>query len=42
MVGVLLAASLQVLQLLICTTLKIADDLLFLAQFRNVKPPEEQ
>ena len=40
--GALFAASLQMLPLLICGTLKIAYDLLLLIQFRHVKPPEEQ
>jgi MFS family permease len=40
--GALFAASFQALPLLICGTLKIAYDLLLLAQFRRLKPPEEQ
>jgi hypothetical protein len=40
--GALFAASFQALPLLICGTLKIVYDLLLLAQFRRVKPPEEQ
>jgi MFS family permease len=39
--GALFATSLQTLPLLICGTLKIVYDLLLLAQFRRVKPPEE-
>jgi len=38
----LFAASFQALPLLICGTLKIAYNLLLLAQFRRLKPPEEQ
>ncbi len=40
--GALFAASFQALPLLICGTLKIAYNLLLLAQFRRLKPPEEQ
>lgn len=40
--GALFAASFQALPLLICGTLKIAYDLPLLAQFRRLKPPEEQ
>ena len=40
--GALFAASFQALPLLICGTLKIIYDLLLLAQFRQVKPPEER
>jgi hypothetical protein len=39
--GALFAASFQALPLLICGGLKIAYDLLLLAQFRSLKPPEE-
>jgi MFS family permease len=40
--GALFAAGYQVLPLLLCGGLKIAYDLLLLAAFRNVKPPEEE
>jgi MFS family permease len=40
--GALFAASYLALPLLICGILKIAYDLLLLAQFRHVKPPEER
>ncbi|MEP9371294.1 MFS transporter [Mesorhizobium sp. KR1-2] len=40
--GLLFAASLQAWPLFICGALKISYDLLVLAQFRHVKPPEEQ
>jgi predicted MFS family arabinose efflux permease len=39
--GALFAASFQALPLLVCGGLKIAYDLLLLAQFRSLKPPEE-
>jgi len=39
--GTLLAASFQGWPLIICGALKITYDLLLLAQFRHVKPPEE-
>ncbi len=39
--GTLLAASFQGWPLVICGALKITYDLLLLAQFRHVKPPEE-
>ena len=39
--GALFAASAFAWPLLICGTLKIAYDLLLLAQFRHVRPPEE-
>lgn len=39
--GALFGASLQAWPLVICGGLKIAYDLLLLAQFRHVKPPEE-
>jgi hypothetical protein len=39
--GAMLAASLQAWPLVICGALKIFYDLLLLAQFRNLKPPEE-
>ncbi len=42
MAGALFAASYQIWPLLICGALKITYDLLLLAQFRHVKPPEEQ
>ncbi|MFL5068443.1 MAG: MFS transporter, partial [Xanthobacteraceae bacterium] len=40
--GTLLAASFQGWPLIICGALKITYDLLLLAQFRHVKPPEER
>ena len=40
--GALFAASLRDWPLVICGTLKIAYDLLLLAQFRHLKPPEER
>ena len=40
--GALFAAGLQAWPLLLCGGLKILYDLLLLAAFRNVKPPEEQ
>jgi MFS family permease len=40
--GALLAASFRAWPLLICGALKITYDLLLLAQFRHVKPPEER
>jgi MFS family permease len=40
--GTLLAASFQGWPLVICGALKITYDLLLLAQFRHVKPPEER
>ena len=40
--GALFAASFQSLPLLICGALKIVYDLLLLAQFRRLKPPEER
>jgi MFS family permease len=39
--GALFAASFRAWPLVICGALKIAYDLLLLAQFRHVKPPEE-
>jgi MFS family permease len=42
MAGALFAASAFAWPLLICGTLKIAYDLLLLAQFRHLKPPEER
>ena len=40
--GVLFAAGYQIWPLLLCGGLKIVYDLLLLAAFRNVKPPEEK
>ncbi len=40
--GALFAAGYQIWPLLLCGGLKIAYDLLLLAAFRNVKPPEEK
>ncbi|WBU65667.1 MFS transporter [Paracoccus aerodenitrificans] len=40
--GALFAASYKAWPLLICGGLKITYDLLLLAQFRHIKPPEEQ
>ncbi|RWM28954.1 MFS transporter [Mesorhizobium sp.] len=40
--GALFAASFRAWPLLICGTLKIVYDLLLLAQFRRLKPPEER
>ncbi|RWM14073.1 MAG: MFS transporter [Mesorhizobium sp.] len=40
--GALFAASFRAWPLLICGTLKIVYDLLLLAQFRSLKPPEER
>jgi hypothetical protein len=40
--GTLMAASFHAWPLVICGGLKIAYDLLLLAQFRHVKPPEER
>jgi MFS family permease len=40
--GAMFAASLQAWPLIICGALKIIYDLLLLAQFRHLKPPEEQ
>jgi MFS family permease len=40
--GALVAASYKAWPLLLCGLLKIAYDLLLLAQFRHVKPPEER
>lgn len=40
--GALFAASFRAWPLVICGVLKIAYDLLLLAQFRHVKPPEER
>jgi len=40
--GALFAAGHHALPLLICGGLKIAYDLLLLAQFRHVRPPEER
>lgn len=40
--GALFAASYRAWPLLICGALKIVYDLLLLAQFRHLKPPEEQ
>ena len=40
--GALFAASFRAWPLVICGTLKIAYDLLLLAQFRHLKPPEER
>ena len=40
--GALFAASFRAWPLLICGALKIIYDFLLLAQFRHVKPPEEQ
>ena len=40
--GALFAASFRSLPLVICGALKIVYDLLLLAQFRHVKPPEER
>ena len=40
--GALFAAGLQTWPLIICGTLKIAYDLLLLAAFRSLKPPEEK
>ena len=42
LVRALLAASFQGWPLVICGALKITYDLLLLAQFRHVKPPEER
>jgi hypothetical protein len=42
MAGALLAASAFAWPLLICGALKIVYDLLLLAQFRHLKPPEER
>jgi MFS family permease len=39
--GALFAASFRALPLIICGVLKIGYDLLLLAQFRHLKPPEE-
>jgi MFS family permease len=40
--GAMFAASLQAWPLIICGALKIVYDLLLLAQFRHLKPPEER
>ena len=40
--GALFAASFRSLPLVVCGALKIVYDLLLLAQFRHVKPPEER
>ena len=40
--GALFAASFQILPLLIRGTLKIVYDLLLLAQFKRMRPPEEE
>ena len=40
--GALFAAGYQIWPLLLCGGLKIAYDLLLLAAFRNIKPPEEK
>ena len=42
MAGALFAASYRAWPLLICGALKVVYDLLLLAQFRHLKPPEEQ
>jgi MFS family permease len=40
--GALFAAGFQILPLLLCGGLKIAYDLMLLAAFRRIRPPEEQ